>query len=334
MSTRKIAVLTSGGDCCGMNAALYDIYKLSKKYKFELCFVLNGLKGLLDDTFIDVSYNHETDSKLKDYSKKGGTFIYSARVKNFIEESVQKEAVKTLKKHKITDLIVIGGNGSFKAALALSKLGLNVYGIPATIDNDLFYTEFTLGFLSSFIHNLDYIDTLRVTMRSHHRLALVEVMGNKCGELAAFSSYYGDGDICFVNELNNSVDDIIKFINKKSEKSILIVSESVMHSSKLLELIKDKVDIEVKDCNLGHLQRGGNNEMEDLYLANEFVNETFKNLLNEDSGKCVGIKGCDDKFKGEVFSIDINKIDSFTNHNYSELINRVYQKVKETNEAK
>lgn len=176
---RKIGVLTSGGDAPGMNAAIRAVTRIALNNGVEVVGVKNGYRGLLEETFIPMER-----SSVSDILDRGGTFLGSARLPEFRENEIQDQCVKHMHRAGIDALVVIGGDGSYRGALALTKKGINCIGLPGTIDNDIPGTDLTIGFDTALRTCVENVDKLRDTSSSHHRCSIVEVMGNHCGDLA------------------------------------------------------------------------------------------------------------------------------------------------------
>ena len=178
----KIGILTSGGDSPGMNAAIRAITRSALYHGLEVYGIYNGYRGLVENNIEPL-----TRSSVSDIMIKGGTILGSARLPEFKDVEIQKKAVEILNSHGIEALVVIGGDGTYKGAMALTQLGVNCIGLPGTIDNDISSTDFTIGFDTALNTVIECVDKLRDTSSSHHRCSVVEVMGNRCGDLAIYS---------------------------------------------------------------------------------------------------------------------------------------------------
>src|SRR5690554_778426 len=172
---KKIGVLTSGGDSPGMNAAIRAVVRSALHHNIEVMGINNGYEGLVEDNMVEMNR-----SSVSDISAKGGTILGSARLESFKQLKTQKKAVEILKGRGIDALVVIGGDGTYKGAHALSKLGIRCVGLPGTIDNDISSTDYTIGFDTALNTVIEAIDKLRDTSSSHHRCSIIEVMGNRC----------------------------------------------------------------------------------------------------------------------------------------------------------
>ena len=286
----KIAILTSGGDAPGMNACLracvrYAIYK-----DFDVYGVERGYKGLIDNNL-----TYMNNRSVSGIVQRGGTILRSARCPEFIEVEWQHQAADTLKAYGIENLIVIGGDGSFRGAKALSdNCGINVIGIPGTIDNDLAYTDYTLGFDTAVNTVLWAINALRDTMNSHDRVSLLEVMGRNSGDIALYSAIAGGVEYVLVPEVPYDLDEIaknIKFSQKRGKTSNMIVlAEGAGDKDEICAKIKEKTGISVKTTTLGHIQRGGSPSMADRILAAKFAVRAIDLISEKQTNRVIGIK--------------------------------------------
>lgn len=286
----KIALLTSGGDSPGMNACIracvrYAIYKDVDVYGVE-----RGYKGLIDNDL-----NLMTSRSVSGIIQHGGTILHTARCPEFKDPDYQQQAAETLRAYGIDSLIVIGGDGSFRGARALSdNCGINVVGIPGTIDNDLAYTDYTLGFDTAVNTVLWAINALRDTMGSHDRVSLLEVMGRNCGDIALYSAISGGAEYVLVPEVPYDIDEIaasIKFSQKRGKTSNMIVlAEGAGKKEDIIAKIKEKTGIDVKTTTLGHIQRGGSPTMADRILAAKFAVRAIDCILAKQTNRVIGIK--------------------------------------------
>lgn len=285
----RIAVLTSGGDAPGMNAALRAIVRYSIYHNIEAFAVQRGFKGLSEGDLkkMDVS-------SVGDIIHRGGTIIHSARCLEFQnDEKIRRKSLQLLKVFNIDGLIVIGGDGSFKGLQALCELGVNGIGIPGTIDNDLPYTEFTIGFDTAVNTAVDAISKLRDTASSHERVCIVEVMGRHCGNIALNAGLAGGAESVIVPEMPYDMDKICQKIihsNRRGKsQSIIVVAEGVAKTKELEQIIKEKTHLEVRNAILGHIQRGGSPSAKDRILATEFGYKAVQLLRKNKSSRVVGI---------------------------------------------
>ena len=288
---RKIGVLTSGGDAPGMNAAIravtrYAIYKGLEVYGIE-----RGYTGLINSEIKQMDRR-----AVSDIIQRGGTILKTSRSPEFTEVSYQKIAAENLEAYDIEGLVVIGGDGSFRGAKDLSdNFGIATVGIPGTIDNDLAYTDYTLGFDTAVNTALSAINNLRDTMTSHERVCIVEVMGRKCGDIALYAGLGGGAEVIIVPEVHNDIAQIAKSIaiNKRKGKTsdIIVLAEGVCRAVELKQQLKDQgITSSIKTTELGYIQRGGAPSMQDRMLAAQFGVRAVDVLLEGKGSRVVGIK--------------------------------------------
>ena len=278
----KIAVLTSGGDAPGMNAAIRAVVRTSIYNNIEVFGVQYGYSGLIEDKIMPLDI-----FSVADKIQRGGTFLYTARCKEMFQADGVKKAADTLKKHDIDGLIVIGGDGSFLGAKALSKYGINVIGIPGTIDNDITSTDYTIGFDTATNTVIDAISKIRDTSHSHNRVNIVEVMGRRSGNLALAAGIAGGAEAIIVPEMEYSVEAVIEKMTKGKDRgklhSIVVFAEGAGDLKLFTQRIKSKTDIETRTTILGYIQRGGSPTAFDRILASRMGSMAVELLIN---GKC------------------------------------------------
>ncbi len=286
----KIAVLTSGGDAPGMNAAIRAVVRSCLHYGIEPYGVYDGFKGLCEDTIKPLDR--------KDVSRiinRGGTILGSARYLEFKALSYQKKAVENLKRHGIEGLIVIGGDGSFNGALALNELGVYTMGIPATIDNDIASTDYTVGFYTALDTAVESIDKLRDTSFSHQRCSVVEVMGRHCGDLALYAGIAVGSEFIVTPETgfdkSLTIAKVKESFNRNKRHAIVVVTEKMTDVFQLSKDIEAATSHETRATVLGHVQRGGTPQAFDRVLATEMAERAVDLLSQNQSSKVVVLNG-------------------------------------------
>jgi 6-phosphofructokinase 1 len=284
----KLAVLTSGGDSPGMNAAIRAVIRNGLANKFETYVVNDGFKGLFEDRITKVDHMF-----VSEIIHRGGTIIGTARLPEFLKIEIQKKAAANLKAKGINNLVVIGGDGSYMGALALSKLGINVVCLPGTIDNDIVSTDFTIGFDTALNTAVEAIDKLRDTSTSHQRISIVEVMGRNCGDLALFAGAATGAELILTAERNIDNEEIIKILSKQRKKGkkhgIVVVSENLLNLNNLAKHIEKQLKVEVRTTVLGHVQRGGYPSAADRVLATRMGVRAVEALIEKIPSSCIGI---------------------------------------------
>ena len=296
---KRICLLTSGGDAPGMNAAIRAVVRTAIYYGMEVYGIQRGYSGLLEDDLIPMEMR-----SVSDIVQRGGTMLRTARCLELLTKEGRQKAAKTLESRGIEGLVVIGGDGSFRGAKDLSdEFGVLTIGIPGTIDNDLQYTDYTLGFDTAVNTCLDIINKLRDTMTSHERISVVEVMGRHCGDIALYSGIASGAEIIVVPEIAFDMDDIVMRINRSrasgKHSNIIVVAEGVMSAEQFAKQLQEVTTYSVRPTCIGHVQRGGSPSMADRMLAAQFGNKAVR-LLNEGIGnRVVGIH------KNEIIDMDI-----------------------------
>ncbi|WP_282144818.1 6-phosphofructokinase [Thomasclavelia cocleata] len=287
---KKIAVLTSGGDAPGMNGAIRAIVRVGIKRGFEVYGVYGGFRGLVEGKIKKLGY-----SDVSEILAKGGTILESSRLPEFKLEEVQDKAIDNLKGYDIDSLIVIGGDGSYRGALSLSKKGINCMGIPGTIDNDINGTDETIGFHTALSNIIDAVNKLRDTSSSHHRCFVIEVMGNNADSLALYSAISCGSELVITHKTGFDEDFVIAEMIKNEtvynkRHAIIIVSEKILDVDNLAKRISEETGFSGRAIVLGHIQRGGSPVPEDRILASRMAGKAIELLINNESGKCVCLK--------------------------------------------
>ena len=297
----KIAVLTSGGDAPGMNAAIRAVVRTGISKGYEVYGVRRGYNGILNRE-MDLLTFHDVSEKLQ----HGGTFLFTARSAEFREEEGKKKAAAICKELGIETLIVIGGDGSFTGAKNLSKYGVNVIGLPGTIDLDIAYTEYTIGFDTAVNTAMEAIDRLRETSNSHERCSVVEVMGRSAGYIALWCGIAnGAEEILLPEKFDNNYDKLIEEIknNRASGMThqIIVNAEGIGHSYGLAKKIEEATGMETRATILGHMQRGGSPTCKDRVYASIMGAKAVDLLLEGKTNRVVGYQ------HGEFVDYDINE---------------------------
>lgn len=318
---RKIAVLTSGGDAPGMNGAIRAIVRVGIKRGFEVYGVYDGYQGLVEGKIKKLGY-----SDVSEILAKGGTILGSSRLPEFKLDEVQDKAIENLKRFDIDSLVVIGGDGSYRGALALSKKGINCIGIPGTIDNDINGTDETIGFHTALSNIIDAVNKLRDTSSSHHRCFVIEVMGNNADSLALYSAISCGSELVITNKTGYDEDFVISEMIKNEtvyhkRHAIIIASEKVFDVDKLAKRINQETGFSSRAIVLGHIQRGGSPVPEDRILASRMAGKAIELLLERQSGQCVCLKNSEIIAKGiEEALKETNKSKEVLYHLFDDLV--------------
>jgi len=300
---KKIGILTSGGDCPGLNAAIRGVGKTAiKQYGMEVIGISSGFRGLIEKEYV-----HLDESTLSGILTMGGTILGTSREKPFKKDkNLLKDNDKPqiiLKNYNELDLdclVCIGGNGTLKTANFLAEAGLNVIGIPKTIDNDVWGTDISFGFDSAVSICTDAIDRLHTTGNSHKRIMVIEVMGHNAGWIALYSGIAGGGDIILVPEIDYDIKKIAKNIKDRYSSgktySIVVVAEGIEHPMNksagrhIASLIEDYTGIETRETTLGYIQRGGTPTPMDRVLATSFGGYAAKLIADGNYGRMVTMR--------------------------------------------
>lgn len=290
---KNIGVLTSGGDAPGMNAAIRAVVRACSYYELNCSGIYKGYDGLINNDFQELNAR-----SVRNIINKGGTFLKSARSKEFRTKEGREKAYDNLVKNNIDALVVIGGDGSFRGALKLSEeFNFPVVGIPGTIDNDINGTDYTIGYDTALNTVVEAIDKIRDTASSHNRLFLIEVMGRDAGDIALNAGIGAGAEEILIPEENMGVERLLDSLkrSKKSGKtsSIIIVSEGDKSGKNIFELgeyvEKNLQDYEVRVSVLGHIQRGGSPSCYDRVLASELGVGAVEALMNGKKEVMIGI---------------------------------------------
>ncbi len=297
---KKIAVLTSGGDAPGMNAAIRAVVRIADYHGMEVYGVSRGYNGLINGQIEKM-----TPRSVADIIQRGGTILKTARCEEFKTEEGRAKAVEQIQKYGIEGVIVCGGDGSFRGAQLLSRLGIPTVGLPGTIDNDLAYTEYTLGFDTAVNTAVSAINNIRDTMTSHERVSVVEVMGRRCGDIALYAGIAGGAEVIMVPEIPISIDYICQRLLAGKERgklsSIIVLAEGAGHGEEISELVEKGTGLETRPVVLGHVQRGGTPTCRDRILASRMSAHAVKLLGKGIGNRLVGVKG------EKIFDMDIDE---------------------------
>lgn len=278
-----IAIMTSGGDCAGMNPAIKQFVDYCYMNDIKPYFIYDGLEGMIDGSIELASYKD-----VAGMMHEGGTMIRSSRSKRFFEYDYRKQAYNNLKKHNINKIIVLGGDGSFRALDQFYKdFGVSFIGIPSTIDNDIFGTEYCLGVDTALNIIREATDAIRDTSASFRRACVIETMGRDCGYLALISAITCGAEICIIPELEYDLDKIgsrLKTELANGRKYVVcIVAEGSKQTNNIVEWLENDIGIETRATILGHIQRGGNPTIFDRLMASEFVTYAIDKLIASDN---------------------------------------------------
>ncbi|TCS96750.1 6-phosphofructokinase [Hazenella coriacea] len=294
---KRIAVLTSGGDAPGMNAAIRAVVRSGVYQGIDIYGVYRGFTGLIQGDLKRLSLG-----SVGDIIHRGGTVLYSARCPEFLTEEGRKQAVNQLQKNQIDGLVVIGGDGSFRGAEKLTALGFPTVGVPGTIDNDILGTDFTIGFDTAINTVIESIDKIRDTATSHERTYVVEVMGRDSGDIALWAGLAGGAETILIPESPYDGQDLIHRLQRGYERgkkhSIILIAEGVGSAQEISSFIKKETGWETRVTVLGHVQRGGSPSAFDRVLASRMGAKAVELLINGGKDQMVVIR------QGEVMGVD------------------------------
>lgn len=306
---KKIGLITSGGDSPGMNACIRAVVRTARAEKIDVIGFYRGYEGLIDNDYIQL-----TKSTVSNIIHRGGTILKTARSKRFMTPEGIQTAAQTLQKHNLEGFIVIGGDGSFKGALELSKHhNINIVGCPGTIDNDLVGTDFTIGYDTAINNVVDAVDKIRDTAESHDRIFVVEVMGRDAGLIALRSAIACGAEAILIPERKNDLEILME--KKKSwrqtkKSRIIIVAEGDEHGGAMgigNLLKKEWPEFDIRISILGHIQRGGNPTCMERVNASLMGYYAVKALQNGHRNEMIGIVNknvCYTPFKDAIKHID------------------------------
>lgn len=286
---KKIGVLTSGGDAPGMNAAIRAVQRSGMHHGIEVYGVRHGYQGLYEGQ-IKLLERHDVANMLN----RGGTFLGSARFPQFKEEKYRQKAIDNLRALDIEALVVIGGDGSYMGAKALTEMGFPCIGLPGTIDNDIPGTDYTIGYLTALNTVLEAIDRLRDTSSSHNRISIVEIMGRHCGDLTLSAAVAGGAEYVIIPEKPFEEEALIEALanpdQRRKSHAIVCITENITDTEDLAKRIQERTGQEARATILGHIQRGGGPRGFDRVLASQMGVFAVELLMQGHGGRCVGIQ--------------------------------------------
>lgn len=297
---KTIAILTSGGDAPGMNAVIRSVVRTAIYNDLKVLAIKEGYNGLIKGDIETM-----TLSSVADIIHRGGTILRTARSDEFMTEEGINQALEVIKKFKIDAIVALGGDGTLRGARELARRGVKVIGVPCTIDNDLGYTDYTIGFLTAVETAVSAISKLRDTSESHGRAIVLQVMGRNCGDIALYSGIAGGAESIVIPEVELNTDAIIKKIKngrKRGKKHhIIVAAEGALDAYELARIIEEKGAIETRVTVLGYVQRGGVPTVQDRILASDFGYEAVNLLLSGKSGLALGYRS------GKIIEVDIDE---------------------------
>ncbi|WP_128894751.1 6-phosphofructokinase [Longirhabdus pacifica] len=301
MSIKSIAVLTSGGDSQGMNAAVRAVVRSALYRGLEVYAVQRGYYGLIHDDIRKMDLR-----SVGDIIQRGGTILQTARCEEFRTLEGQQKAAENLRKRGIEGVVVIGGDGSYQGAYKLSLQGIKTMGLPGTIDNDIPFTDYTIGFDTAVSIVVDAINKLRDTMTSHERSSVVEVMGRHCGDIALYAGLASGAEAILVPEVDFDLNKIATrmkdHFNAGKKHGIIVVAEGVGTGEDISKKLNEQSGLDSRVTVLGHIQRGGTPTHNDRILASRLGDFAVSQLLEGKSGKACGI------IEGKLVATDIEKV--------------------------
>jgi len=285
---KRIGILTSGGDCPGMNAAIRAVVREALDNGLGICGFRRGFAGLIDNdcTGMDIT-------SVGGILQRGGTILLTARYEEFKETEAQRLALENIEKNKLDALVVIGGDGSLRGANALENLGVRTMGIPASIDNDIYGTDMALGVDTALNNIVEVVDKIKVTATSHERTFIIEVMGRGSGYLALISAITTGAEAAIIPEVSYDLEKIAARIKEGYKRgktnNLIIVAEGAGTSFEISRRLEKMAGIQSKITVLGHLQRGGAPTCFDRLLGSRFGTSAVEALVEGISGKMVGL---------------------------------------------
>jgi len=298
---KKIGVLTSGGDAPGMNAAVRAAVRCGIDKGMEVYGILRGYEGLLDGEIKKMEWH-----SVGDILQRGGTILRTARCARFLEDKWVEHGARILRAFGIEGVIVVGGDGSFRGGVELAKKGITVMGVPGTIDNDLGYTDYTIGFDTAVNTILGLITNIRDTSSSHERTTIIEVMGRNCGDLALHAGLAGGADVILVPEVECDINEICRRVlegqSTGKAHSLIVMAEGFnMDSSELARTLEEMTGREARTVVPGYIQRGGSPSGRDRLIASVTTEKAVELLYDDADSKAIGVS------RGEVITLDLQE---------------------------
>jgi len=319
---KTIAVLTSGGDSPGMNTCVRAVVRTANYYKMKVFAVRNGLQGLIDNDMREFG-----PRDVSGIVHKGGTILGTARSEEFRTKAGRKKAAENINKRKIDSLVIIGGDGSFRGGIELyNDFDIPFVGLPGTIDNDMYGTDFTIGFDTAVNTAVEAIDKIRDTAESHRRTFFVEVMGRNSGAIALEAGVASGADAVLIPEVKTDLDDLAKIVTtgrdlcKKSTIVVVAEGDDEGSATEIAEKIKEKTGQKYRVCVLGHIQRGGHPSARDRVLATKLGTFAVKSIKEDKWNIFVGEKKGQISYTPIVKITNLNKETDFSNEELVKLM--------------
>ncbi len=315
MAVKTIAVLTSGGDAPGMNAAVRSVTRAALSKGIRVLGVRRGYNGLLNGDVFEMNLR-----SVSDIINKGGTILYTARSEEYNSVAGVKKAAETCRSLGIDGVVVIGGDGSFRGARDLSAEGISCVGIPGTIDNDIACSDYTIGFDTAMNTVMQMVDRIRDTAQSHDRCSIVEVMGRRCGDIALETGIAIGATAILVPEVKSDIDkdviERIKYTQSTGKKHfIIIVAEGVGGVDDIAKYVEEKTGVETRATVLGHVQRGGSPSLRDRVVASYMGHKAVTVLDEGKTNRVIAMKD------GKIVDYDITEALNMKNQFNVELYN-------------
>jgi len=302
---KTIGVLTSGGDAPGMNAAIRAVVRTAIYNGMRVLGIRRGYNGLINGDVESMD-----TSSVGEIIHRGGTILHTARCEEFKTQEGLKRAANVVDVFNIDGLVVIGGDGSYKGAQALNSIGITAIGIPGTIDNDIAFTDLTIGFDTAVNTVLDAVNKLRDTVMSHERANIIEVMGRTSGRIALYSGLAGGAENILVPEMSFDIDELCQRLiiakNRGKKSNIIVAAEGVGNTFEIGEAIEEKTGIETRVTVLGHIQRGGSPTATDRILSSRMGAYAVKLIAEGVKSRAVGLQ------TGKIVDIGLDEVLSAT----------------------